>query len=359
VLRTPAAAATPARTQATGGAAKILTKGPLALQRWDANSSNTPLVTGRVLLRGRPVAHARVMVAGYILPTLTRQDGSFGYPVDITLARRRIVRVIGLSSARVGGRPLTKAERGEVLAARGAITVAFPVSELKARTQKNGSVLVTGRVSFAGGAAAPPVVLYTYQLQGTITDADGKPVPDAVVVTRTLERDFWTMSAPSNAQGRYVSFFTAADTVGSDPVPMSFQVAVGNTSYATPAVGNPTFKRLRSATMDIKLPARGTTLAVPQPTAQVGGIYEGMLVGVSAGGRVIKPTSARWPDRNGRFSLVLPPPARGKTLGLWQNQRTFYSRNDARPGGPVDLAAWPNGLTQRVPQAIASVRAPR
>jgi hypothetical protein len=203
------------------------------------------------------------------------------------------------------------------------------------------------------------VVLYTYQLRGTVTNAAGAPVRGAVVVTRTLERDFWTMSTPSDAQGRYVSFFTAADTTGADPVALNFQVALGDSSYATAANANPRFKRLRSATMDLRLPGSGTRLAVPTTASYPGAIYQGMLVGVSAGGRVLRPLSARWPDRNGRFALVLPASARGKLVRVWQNQRTFFSRIEARPGGPVDLQSWPSSLTQRVPQNLGSMRLPR
>ncbi len=358
VLRTPAAAKARSRAaQAT--TARIVTQGTLALRGWQASSSNTPRVTGRVLLGGRPVARARVRVAGYALPQLTGDDGGFGYRVDVTLARRHIVRVIGVSRATVGGRPLTAAERRQVLAARGAFMVAFRVSGLRARVQPNGNVAVSGRVSFANGAAAPPVVLYTYQLRGTVTDAAGRPVQGAVVITRTLERDFWTMSTPSDAQGRYVSFFTAADSTGADPVPLNFQVALGDVSYATAANANPRFKRLRSATMDVRLPASGTRLNVPNTTSYAGAIYQGMLVGVSAGGRVVRPLSARWPDRDGRFSLVLPASARGKLLRVWENQRTFFSRIDARPGGPVDLRSWPSALAERVPQSLAAIRARR
>ena len=52
----------------------------------------------------------------------------------------------------------------------------------------------------------------------TISDASGKPVQGATVVTRTTDRDFWTFSLPSNAQGHYVSFFSASDEAGDNPV---------------------------------------------------------------------------------------------------------------------------------------------
>jgi hypothetical protein len=84
-----------------------------------------------------------------------------------------------------------------------------------------------------------------------------------------------------------------------------------------------------------------------------------MLVGVSGRNGVIRPVLARWPDRRGRFMLVLPRSAQGQTLRVWQNARTFFSRTQAAPGRNVDLQSWPNGLTQRVPQNLGSVRAPR
>ena len=74
----------------------------------------------------------------------------------------------------------------------------------------------------------PPVVLFTYQLTGTITDAAGKPVVGAIVVTRTQDRDFWTFSKPTDASGHYTSFFAASDESGADPVPLTVQVASGS-----------------------------------------------------------------------------------------------------------------------------------
>jgi hypothetical protein len=89
-----------------------------------------------------------------------------------------------------------------------------------------------------------------------------------------------------------------------------------------------------------------------------GAVYEGLLVGVSGRRGVIKPIAARWPDRNGRFSLTLPASARGQTITFWQNYRQFFSRFDATPGGRVDLAAWPSALQSRVSQGLSPLRIP-
>ena len=130
-----------------------------------------------------------------------------------------------------------------------------------------------------------------------MTDATGKPVQGAIVVTRTADRDFWTFSSPSDAQGHYSSFFSAADEQGADPVPLAVQVAVGPLSYGGATGTNFNFKRLSSSTLDVQL-GKTTAAALPAstPSSYAGAVYEGLVVGVNIGGHVIKPVSERWPD---------------------------------------------------------------
>ena len=135
---------------------------------------------------------------------------------------------------------------------------------------------MTGRVVRADGVPVPPVVLLSYRLSGTITDASGKPVAGAYVVSRTNDRDYWTFSEPTNAAGKYVSFFPASDLTEADPVEFSIQAAVGRTSYTT-GVRNPTFKRRSSAVLDLKLPGSGVAMPLPVSTPVPGAIYRGTL----------------------------------------------------------------------------------
>jgi hypothetical protein len=174
-------------------------------------------------------------------------------------------------------------------------------------------------------------------------------------VTRTTDRDFWTFTLPSNAAGHYVSFFSASDEQGSDPVPLNVQVAVGQRSYS-PGLANVDFKRLRSATMNVKLPASGLGLPLPTTSPDPGAFYRGLLVGVTSGGKVVKPVAARWPDAKGRFALVLPRMPRGATLRFWESDFVTFSHTAARPGGAVDTSAWPSGLTDRIPVGVAVIR---
>ncbi len=237
-------------------------------------------------------------------------------------------------------------------------SVYYPLTGLHASVLKNGNVLVQGRAASVEGAPPPLVSLYTYRLTGVITDSTGKPVQGAVVVTRTQDRDFWTYSTTSDAQGRYTSFFAASDESGANPVTLSVQVAVGDSIYGLPTGVNVNFTALKSATMNAQLPASGTGLPAPTSTSYVGAVYEGLLVGVSGAKGVVKPVSAHWPDAHGNFSLVLPASMRGKTVRFWENYRQLFQTFPATPGGLVDLTNWPSALLPRVPQGFQTLTLP-
>jgi hypothetical protein len=296
-----------------------------------------------------------VSVDRYVLAQATGAGGGFTANIDRTLARRHPIKIVDASHASVGGKALTAAQQSALRAASGGVSVGYRLIDLQAKRQSNGTVKVTGRAVRSDGASAPGVVQLSYRLQGTITDAGGKPVQGATVVTRTTDRDFWTFSLPTDANGHYVSFFSSSDEQGSDPVPLNVQVAFGRTSYGS-GQANANFKRLSSATMDIKLPASGATIPVPTSTPDAGAFYRGLLVGVAGPKGVVKPVSATWPDAQGRFTLVLPGQARGTALRFWESDFVTFSRIAARPGGPTEPSATPKALTNRIPVGIAVVR---
>ena len=349
----------PARTTqaaAAGGAPRIeVNGGAVGLALWQASNSNEASVTGRILLGGRPVQGARVSVDRYTLPRATDANGGFTANVDRTLARRHPIQVVDASHATVGGKALSTAQQNALRAASGGISVGYRIVDAHTKVLKNGNVQVTGRAVRTDGAPAPGVVQLSYRLQGTITDASGKPVQGATVVSRTTDRDFWTFSLPSDANGHYVSFFSASDEQGNDPVPLNVQVAYGRTSYGS-GQANANFKRLSSATMNVKLPASGASIPVPTTTPDAGAFYRGLLVGVAGPKGVVQPVSATWPDANGRFTLVLPHQARGTSLRFWESDFVTFSRIPARPGGPTEPSSTPKALTNRIPVGIAAVR---
>ena len=353
----PTAASGARLTRAEARMRARIAAGPATHVRpWDADSSNVQAVVGRLTVGGSPVAGARVTVDGFRLQRPTDARGQFTYSADVSLARRHVARVTGLAHARVNGRPLAVAEKKALLGGRAGFSVGYQLSELRARTRSDG-VLVTGRVTDSRGLPPPPVRLFTYRLAGTITDASGKPVQGAVIVTRTQDRDFWTFSSASNSNGKYTSFFSASDEIGADPVELSVGVALGGTNYGGVTGTNASFKRLSSSTMDVQL-GSGGRYTLSKPVATPGAVYQGLVVGVSGGHGVIRPVAARWPDAQGRFSLLLPRSARGATLRFWENQRELVSTVKAVPGGRIDVSTWPRELGQTVPRGLAVLRIP-
>ncbi len=331
---------------------------PLTVQPWNPNSDNEQLVSGRVLLHGSPVAGVRLSVGGYTLQQLTDKNGTFHYLLDNTIAHRALATVTGVTRASVGGKPLSASQAKGLLGASAGFSVGYAVSGIITSTLKNGDVLVSGRLADSAGHAPPTVSLYTYELNGTITNSAGQPVQGAVVVTRTQDRDFWTFSSPSNANGQYSSFFTASDETGANPVTLSVGVASGPTSFGGTTGVNVPFEALHSSTLSIQL-GNGTTEKPGTASAFAGAVYEGVAVGVSGPGGVIKPVSARWPTAKGIFALVLPPSARGKTVQIWENDRQTFSKTPATPGGAMDVGTWPTELSSVVPRGLAVVKLPR
>jgi hypothetical protein len=314
-------------------------------------------VTGRILLSGAPVKGAGVAMDGYRIPGVTSANGGFATDVDITIPGRRSLKVVSVKGATLHGKPLTAGQQSAVLGASGGFSVGYGITGLRAAKQSDGSVLVTGRLVGANKQAPPLVHLLTYQLGGTITDVSGKPVQGAVVITRTQDRDFWTHSSASDANGHYTSFFSASDESGSDPVPLAVGVANGAASYGGNVGTNVNFALLKSATMNIKL-GSGTSYTISPPAERTGAVYSGLVVGVVSGGKVVKPLAERWPSANGTFSMKLPASVRGKTVRIWENLRQSFSSFAANPGSAIDLSSWPSALGDSVPVGIASLKVP-
>ena len=224
-----------------------------------------------MLLAGKPVAGVAVSVDGWIAPA-TDKAGAFTYPVDITMPDRHIVEGRERRRARRStGKPLTRrAGERAVLAREGRDQHGLQARRPRGEPGSDGTVVVTGRLTYGTepGAAAR-VGLYSYLLKGTDhVCRRSAPVKGAVVTTRTNDHEFWTYSTPAGRDGRYAAFLVAADQEGDDPVPMTVGVAVGNDAYAEPLNDFVDFAKLKSASLDIQLPAAAGARAAevdPQP----------------------------------------------------------------------------------------------
>jgi hypothetical protein len=340
---------------AAGPGANIAVPRPYAIRHWTAATDNLVTAHGTLTLAGTPVQGADMRVDGFDVQAPTDAAGHFVYLADGTRLARHVVAVSDASHARVRAQVLTQEQRAALGVAKSAITVAYPIRGLTVSRGGGGQTTVTGRVAYSDGSTPPTVSLYSYELTGTVTGSDGKAVVDARVSTRTIDRDYWTVSTPTDSRGRFSSLFTASDESGHNPVPLTVRVALGDLVYQLLPQEYVKFTALRSARLDIHLPPQGYPMALPRPTSYEGAIYQGLVVGVSRGANVVRPIRVTWPDEHGRFTIVLPRAANGPGLSLWEGSLTLFSRQPARPGGPIDLRDWPRALAPDLPRDLARI----
>ncbi len=152
----------------------------LFVQTWNANTSNTSTVTGHVMLERRSRSPGAVVTIGGWAAAPTDSSGAFQYPVDITTPGRHVATVTDVAP-RDDRRQAAHARRSSDRAARpdAGISVGYQVSQRPfARRRPTATSCVTGRLSYGDSTttAPPTVLLYSYELKGTITDANGNPV---------------------------------------------------------------------------------------------------------------------------------------------------------------------------------------
>jgi hypothetical protein len=347
------------RATATGSAdgPTIVPPPVLALHQWTPATANITPVRGVVRWNGNPVSGVRVRVDNYVIPTPTNASGEFTYLVDDTLLQRHPVTIADASNAEVGGAPLTAAQRSALAATSSSITVAYPIGNLRVARNRAGDLVVSGRILDAAGRPPPRVRLATYSLSGTVIDANGKPVVGAQVSTRTIDRDFWTVSTPTDTNGRYHSLFTASDQESDDPVPFTVRIAAGNDVYQFLPSEYVYFRRLESATLNLQLPPSGFAMALPLPKSYPGAIYAGIVVGAAdANGTMIRPLESTWTDARGDFSMTLPRSLAGGSVSLWEARLDLFSVRPSVPGGVVDLRDWPSVLAPGAARDLQLVR---
>jgi hypothetical protein len=338
------------------GSVQIVPPRTFAIAVWTSATDNLVPLNGKVTANGSPVAGVRLRVDNYDLPKPTNAQGQFTYLADGTLLARHVVVVTDAKEAKSGGQPLSSEEQKALLATESAINVAYTPRDLKVTTDAAGRPVITGRLTKTNGTPPPAVGLLTYQLTGTVTDSNGKPVSGIQVSTRTQDRDYWTISTLTDSKGRYNSLFTASAEELTDPVPFTVRLSKGDLVYQYLLQEVVYFPRLKSAKMDIRLPPKGYALALPIPRSYPGALYSGIAAGVTQGGVPVRPVSATWPDATGRFSITLPKSLAGKTVALWEGKLILYSATEAKPGSAIDLQDWPETLPRDAPRDLASIK---
>lgn len=326
------------------------------VREWKLDNTNLFPALGCLILDDKPVEGARIRVNNYLIPQATDENGGFYFPLDITRPQRATARVADASEAQVDGAAASADEQRELEGATGSLAVRFRLSEVEAERVPEG-IRVTGRASYDDGSPPAAVVLYAYQLTGNIVDQDGEPLGGAIISTRSIDLELWSFSSPSEPDGTYRSFFLpSGDEV--DKVGFSMRVAVGDDTWEVAPDQVVFFDKLKSATLELQIPPPGFPLVPDTPKAVPGAVFEGLLVGVTVDGEPVKPVSARWPDPDGRFEMVLPSSVAGKTARFWQSRLRAFSRTEARPGGAVDVDYWPDAIPEDAPRDLDALELP-
>ena len=317
-----------------------------------------------MLLGGKPVSGASVSVDRYVLPRQTAADGSFTALVDSTLARRHPVTVSAGASARVSGRPLTDAEKATLKSATGGINVGFKIDGLSRNEaqRRHGQGDGAGRARRRGARAAGRAALLP-PLGHDHRRRRASRSPGAYVVSRTNDRDYWMFSEPSNAAGKYVSFFPASDLTEADPVEFSIQAAVGPHELHD---GRSATRRSSAAAAPSSIsscPRRASRCRCRSRPRCPARSTAARSIGVSAGTGVVRPISATWPDVQGRFQLDPAGVGCGQDAALLAERlpdlpdERRHARRRGRPEGVADGAVAARRARHRLPPRLEVERA--
>lgn len=330
------------RTVETGSKAKdvrfTLTPALIPVSEWKSGTNNSTTISGMAMAGSAGVSGAHVLLDRWQSPDTTGDDGSFTLPIDYTLPDRRLVR-------------LADTKGGDHDGATTYLNIAFPM-QLQRGTQEGASgTTITGSARFAGagGRPVPPVVLFAYQLDGTVTDADGEPVEGAVVSAKDPNEGVWNLSPPTDSKGRYrLDFLPGTTSEG-----LSIRVAIDDDTFETGEKGLTKFAALKSSTLDLRINRDTDGLELGTPKAEPGAVYEGLLVGaINGDGEVVQPTAATWPDAQGHFTVTYADGAVDDDATYFQRFGYVFQRSAATPGGAVDLAGWPTKLEDDVPRDL-------
>ena len=98
-----------------------------------------------MLLRGKPVSGVGLQVGDYVLQARTTAGGQFNYRADTTLPERHVATVTNVKLAKVGGKPLSDADKSALLGTRGGFSVGYKVTGLHTSRGAGGNVVLTGR----------------------------------------------------------------------------------------------------------------------------------------------------------------------------------------------------------------------
>ncbi|SFB26961.1 Carboxypeptidase regulatory-like domain-containing protein [Cohnella sp. OV330] len=286
------------------GAILALERDSFTLKQWKNDGSHMTAMSGTLKLGDLPVAGAVIHAGASKRDIVTQDDGSFALTVDRSLLSETPVKVVAVDQAHAGGKPLGDQAASALLKAEAFYSVYYPIEITRADDApgKEGEVEVHARIVSDPGDVVTFFQVDKYRIGGTVKDADGAPVKDAVVWIDRDEGEGFGKSTPTDAEGRYELYYLPEQEEGTN-----LSVTIGTTRYTLPENRVFHIPEETSVQINITLPSEGTVIDDKPPTlvsvTSPGAMYTGVLAGL----RVPKGTSytVTIPDQEGRFVLTL------------------------------------------------------
>lgn len=291
----------------------------LPVRQWRSDGSHLREMTGRLLIDGQPVAGAVLHAGTSSYAITTDKDGTFRWHVDQSLLSGVDVRVFSLDQATIGGQPVRPDQAERLLKASVPLSVYYPIQVTKVQSVGGGAdeVEVHARIVSAKGDAISFFEADKYRIGGTVKDAEGRPVRNAVVWIDRDNGEGFGKSTPTDARGEYQIFYLPEDKEGTN-----LSVVVGATRYTLPANKVLFIPKDTSVTINITLPKDGTVMSDKPPgltcMTSPGTMYRGVLAGLNVPADV--PYSVTIPDDEGNFTVKV-------AKEVWERHPSFFETN--------------------------------
>ncbi|WP_168122877.1 carboxypeptidase-like regulatory domain-containing protein [Paenibacillus sp. HB172176] len=329
-----------ANAQKEANAAHIeLEQTTLTVKAWRNDGSHLMAIKGKLSYEEHPVANALLVTEPAGKSILTDKEGVFELIVDRSLITRKPVRVASLDEARIDGEPVTEEAAELLLAVSDAISVYHPIEVTKVEPLlSDGSrVKVHARIMSESEDRISYFRADKYRIAGSVEDADGKPVKNAIVWIDRDQGEGFAKSTPTDEFGNYEMYYWPEEE------DTNLTVIAGTRQYALPAGKVLILPRHTSVNIRIRLPRAGSIIEDKPPmlicTTSKGATYSGLMAGldVPAG----TPYSLTIPDEAGRFVLTVPKDAWEKGPLFFETLLTkFVERDKVLKAGdelPVDF----------------------
>ncbi|WP_164779395.1 carboxypeptidase-like regulatory domain-containing protein [Paenibacillus kobensis] len=286
-----------------------------AATAWRSDGTHITAIKGKLTFGDQPVANALLQVKPQGRNIVTQEDGSFELLVDRSLIAYKPVLVVSVQNAKIAGKPIENKAADSILAASAKITVYHPIEVTKVAASETDASRVKVHARFIIGKddKISFFQVYKYRISGTVEDADGRPVKDAIVWIDRDSGEGFAKSTKADRNGRYEMYYWPEEDE------TNLTVIVGKHRYTLPGGKVFHFPRDTSVDIQIRLPREGFVID-DEPsnlvcTTAPGAKYSGLLAGLDVPPGT--PYTVTIPDRQGRFVLTVPK-------DVWEKRPLFF-----------------------------------